>query len=215
MTKRKRVIHILLAVICLAAIVVGLIYYQNQGKKHIQKSYFRQNTAFTVCNDLFTSYRDETDQVYHGYQDVQHETILYAYLRLYEHDTGHTLTLEDVQNYLSAEYNENGSLRLSEQFPEIQGYIDFIWNCTESYPEKDADKIDYLTLYEMSLRDGLKIRCGMPYPYYIGNIPQPKMEMAIEWAFDVSDEQKAKGYVFARDIRWDEDSNPQPGDGAQ
>jgi hypothetical protein len=57
--------------------------------------------------------------------NVEDRNILYVYLVCYEKTTGNNLTLEQVQEYLSQEHEEDGSVRIftNGQYPEIAEYV--------------------------------------------------------------------------------------------
>ncbi len=137
MIKKKWIIILSAALLTIIAFIVStvlIINYQEQKKEHIQESYYRQNQAFVIIDKFFSTYESwraydiSEDIRYRSYDEIDSEPFLYAYLRLYEKETGNTLTLEDIREYLSQEYNDNGTLRLSEQYPNIQAYIDFLWD---------------------------------------------------------------------------------------
>ena len=204
MTKKKWFIILSAALLMVIAIIVStvlIINYQEQKKEHMQESYYRQNQAFVIIDNLFVTYvswwADELpeDVQYHSYDEIDSESYLYAYLRLYEYETGNTLTLEDVREYLSQEYNDDVTLRLSEQYPNIQAYIDFLWDFSKTKPV--ANGATLLRQYEASLMWG---QDRLPEPYCdmkIYDLPLEQMQIVVDWSLNVSDEQRAEGYYFS------------------
>ncbi len=108
MTKKKWIIILSAALLTIIVFIVStvlIINYQEQKKEHIQESYYRQNQVF--IDRVFGIYSSRRAGInpqnvhYRSYDEIDSEPHLYAYLRLYEHETGNTLTLEDVREYLS------------------------------------------------------------------------------------------------------------------
>ena len=77
---------------------------------------------------------DERDMVYQPYP-FKYDTkyginySLYLYLKMYESETGNSIPYAMIVDYLSTEYEPNGSLRLCDNgmHPEIQAYVDWAW----------------------------------------------------------------------------------------
>lgn len=89
--------------------------YEKDKKEHqriIEMCYSDQNKAFPA--DSGYSYRET---VYQGYESKD-EVDLYVYLSAYNEcliakdSSAQKLTLADIEDYLSSEYNEDGSLRI-------------------------------------------------------------------------------------------------------
>lgn len=221
MTKKKQVILIgtiiALTMAALAAIVCCL---QRQKVEKIQESYRRQNYAFRLGGIDVRAYLYVPFpgiDYYLSYASIVHEGIsneneLQALLLLYEHDTGNTVTLEDVKDYLSQEYEEDGSLRMSSSYPQIQGYIDFMWKLYE----EDEKQLTTLSTFERKnlpknqLSEICKFvwglervgRAYLPAPYCISrsvtnahkesktigyqfdNLPKEQVKQIVDWIFD-------------------------------
>jgi hypothetical protein len=57
----------------------------------------------------------------------------YLALKLYKKETGLTLTYEELKDYLSQEYEPDGTLRLynNGRHPEIESYVEWMWEHRE------------------------------------------------------------------------------------
>ncbi len=91
----------------------------------LQLHYKHQNQPFGMSASTYYS-------GYHGYDEVR-ETELFVRLAAYnsrnmqENNGKEAVTLEDIEDYLSSEYNEDGSLRVDSIPENIQGYIDWFY----------------------------------------------------------------------------------------
>ena len=133
MKNAKRVILILLS-ITLVFITVNL-YTKDKEKQEILRQeqeiahyYDMQNDAFFIADEYISSYQSPLYGVYYPYEDVISRTDLYAGLLIYERETGNVLTLEEIEEYLSQEFEEDGTRRLYINYEEadIQGYVEFM-----------------------------------------------------------------------------------------
>lgn len=95
-------------------------------KEQIARYYTLQNYAFCITGRYIFDHGDNDSAVYQPYEKVMYETQLYAWLLIYERETGNHLTLSDIEEYLSQQYEEDGSLRLYINHENICGYVNFM-----------------------------------------------------------------------------------------
>ena len=133
MKNAKRVILILLR-ITLVFITVNL-YTKDKEKQEILRQeqelsnyYNLQNDAFFINSEYVTWSEYPIDNVYQPYGEIQYIPYLYTGLLIYERETGNVLTLEEIEEYLSQEFEEDGTRRLYINYEEadIQGYVEFM-----------------------------------------------------------------------------------------
>ncbi|MDO5649993.1 MAG: hypothetical protein Q4G11_05250 [Gallicola sp.] len=204
-TNRKINYHYLwmLVIIALIAITLFSVYkIRTNNQKELETSYFRQNGAFIMkpINDNYTStiLDQNFSKQFEAYENIESKSMLYAYLQLFEKETGVVLSFDEIKDYLSQEFNTDGSRRASKDYPKIQAYIDFIWGEHEKEKVKviEIEGPSLLTLYRRSLIEAME-ELREPYRYMsLMTVPLDQMEKMVAWAFDVSEEQKAKGYKF-------------------
>lgn len=121
-------------IICATAIIVGyvatlfVINYRKENMKDIsvEQAYEYQTMYFYL--------QDKTDlkEVYLPFSEYG-RNLLYCQLSYYEQQTGNKLKVDDIKDYLSSEYEKNGSLRLfnNGKHPEIFKYIK--WSTEHHY----------------------------------------------------------------------------------
>ncbi|MDO5649992.1 MAG: hypothetical protein Q4G11_05245 [Gallicola sp.] len=202
-TNRKINYHYLwmLVIIALIAITLFSVYkIRTNNQKELETSYFRQNGAFLMNpidgNYASTRLFQNFSKQFEEYENIESESMLYAYLRLFEKETGIVLSLDEIKDYLLQEFNPDGSRRASKDYPKIQAYIDFIWGEHEKVIEKEKERPGLIHLYERSLIEAKK-ELREPYrSMRFMTVPLEQMKKMVAWAFDVSEEQKAKGYKF-------------------
>lgn len=137
----KRKMIMVLAAFLALLLVVGLFflikYIKETKQRAIELGYRRQNYAFAIID--YITFLNEYEKQYHDFESVCMPGQLYARIMLYNHDTGHTFSVEQIKEYLSKECEDDGSLRVSKNHPEIQDYIDFI--CYSAGYSETGDKI--------------------------------------------------------------------------
>ncbi|MBD5512597.1 MAG: hypothetical protein HDR08_15315 [Lachnospiraceae bacterium] len=133
--KKKRVITIVILILVLSCIAGGVFAYTERKKKQeetlekilIAIEYQRQNGTFPRTSG---HYADEA--FYVGYDAIR-ENEMYVSLMAYnewnrEHGVeAEELTLADIEEYLSAEYNEDGSLRIQSGYENIRAYVEWYY----------------------------------------------------------------------------------------
>lgn len=165
MKRKKAVIVMLLLLFLIAVIGVGL-FFREQRIKQLEKDlkiyYSQQNKTLPQKSTDGYEYRPLSKEItYRGYDTID-EPELYVNLTvynecidLYEEDTP-KLTLKDIEDYLSSEYNEDGSLRIYDSRrnmryandPEIGAYVDWYlcggrYDIAEYWIELDRIEGDY------------------------------------------------------------------------
>ena len=154
--KKKKVVKILVVLLCLVAIG-GIIFYTSEKRREraewaeqglLRIDYREQNGALPRVSG-----HPINEEVYVGYDAVD-EVELYVQIMAYneyvrENNTGDKeLSLADFEEYLSSEFNEDGSLRIHEGYEHIRAYVDW-------YFEAEGDEIitEYWGELEMITRE--------------------------------------------------------------
>ncbi len=133
--KKKRVIIIVTLILVLSCIAVGVFACTERRKKQektlekilIAIEYRRQNGTFPRTSG---HYADEA--FYVGYDAIR-ENEMYVSLAAYnewnrEHGVeAEELTLADIEEYLSSEHNEDGSLRIQSGYENIRAYVEWYY----------------------------------------------------------------------------------------
>ena len=134
--KKKKVITIVILILILSCIAVGVFACTERRKKQeealekvlIAIEYRRQNGTFPR-----TSEHDIEEAFYVGYDAIV-ESEMYVSLAVYnewnrEHGKeAKELTLADIEEYLSSEYNEDGSLRIQSGYENIRAYVEWYYD---------------------------------------------------------------------------------------
>ena len=133
--KKKKVITAIILILvlsCIAGIVFARIERRKKQEETLEKiliaiEYQRQNGTFPRTSG---HYADEP--IYVGYDAIR-ENKMYVYLAAYnewnrEHGVeAEELTLADIEEYLSSEYNEDGSLRIQSGYENIRAYVEWYY----------------------------------------------------------------------------------------
>ncbi len=133
--KKKKVITAIILILVLSCIAGTAWAYTERRKKQeealekvlIAIEYQRQNGTFPRTSG---HYADEA--FYVGYDAIR-ENEMYVSLMAYnewnrEHgEEAEELTLADIEEYLSSEYNEDGSLRIQSGYENIQAYVEWYY----------------------------------------------------------------------------------------
>ena len=92
---------------------------KDRQQAKIEYLYSRQNFAFDMG----------TDKCFKGSDEVHMKPII-ENLAAYEEDTQTygRISIDDVFDYLSSEYNENGELAVLHMPENIEAYIDWFWS---------------------------------------------------------------------------------------
>ena len=146
MKNAKRALLILLSVVLL--FVTLNWYIKGREDKEILKQeqelanhYTLQNNAFFITGRyVYNTSNDPESTQYYPLKETKLKPLLYAWLLVYEQETGNILTLEEVEEYLSREFEEDGTRRLYTDYENenIQGYIEFMeamWGKTRAQTE--------------------------------------------------------------------------------
>ena len=130
--KKKRVIIIVILILILSCIAVGVFACTERRKMQekilIAIEYRRQNGTFPR-----TSEHSIEEAFYVGYDAIV-ESEMYVSLAAYnewnrEHGKeAKDLTLADIEEYLSSEYNEDESLRIQSGYENIRAYVEWYYD---------------------------------------------------------------------------------------
>ncbi|MBQ6996524.1 MAG: hypothetical protein IJN64_18880 [Lachnospiraceae bacterium] len=132
---KKSIWRSIFVLICVLIIVGGVIHYQKQQRMQqelaqqilLGQEYKRQNSAFS----LVRGYSNMKEQ-YVGYEGIDQEE-LFVRLTVYNEwinssDSQYKeVTMEDVKEYLSNQYNEDGSLRIYAGYDNIRDYMEWYY----------------------------------------------------------------------------------------
>jgi len=156
--KKKKIIKRVIVLLCIfIVLIVAFFTIQKERKKReewvqqqlVAIDYREQNRAFPRVSG-----HPIKEEYYVGYDAID-EPKLYVCLSAYNEwiqlkdREQQKLTLEDVEEYLSSEYNEDGSLRIQEGYENIRAYVDWYYeegggNAIAEYWEKlDDIAIEY------------------------------------------------------------------------
>ena len=133
--KEKRTLIKLVLVLALISFSIAGVYFYGLQKKIdserrlIEIKYERQSVAFGKgMSKEFVSIND--------YSEDNMITLRY-YLAAYEEAVGSddVPTAQDVKQYLSDKYDENGNLAILDRPKKLQKYIDWFWNGGELYAD--------------------------------------------------------------------------------
>jgi len=157
---KKRVLIIACAVILLIGVAIGAvqlhrhIIHQREveaemaEQRRIAETYFRLNFAFFLVSfstgdreemliemgGMYISYPQDDWFVSNRFGiDVTH----YLFLKVYERETGATLSHDTMIEYFSHEFEPDGSLRLynNGKHPEMEAYVEWVWEGALNWEE--------------------------------------------------------------------------------
>ena len=160
--KKKKVITVIILILllcCITGTVWACIERRKKQEETLEKiliaiEYQRQNGTFPRTSG---HYADEA--FYVGYDAIR-ENEMYVSLAAYnewnrEHgEEAEELTLADIEEYLSSEYNEDGSLRIQSGYENIRAYVEWYYEIggdeviKEYWKKLDYIAIEYRGLYQ-------------------------------------------------------------------
>ena len=133
--KNKKILRVIIIFLCLI-VMSGTIFFCNEQRRIKEErakqgilaiDYREQNRAFPRVAG-----RPIKEEYYVGYDAID-EPQLYVCLSAYNewirlnYKEESELTLEDIEKYLSSEYNEDGSLRIQKGYENIRAYVDWYY----------------------------------------------------------------------------------------
>ena len=161
MKKKKVITYIVLVLMltCIAGTAWACTERRKKQEEALEKvlitiEYQRQNGTFPRTSE---HYIEEASYV--GYDDIE-ENEMYVSLVAYNkwnHEHGveaEELTLADIEEYLSSEYNEDGSLRIQSGYENIRAYVEWYYQIggdeviEEYWNELDDIAIEQRRLYQ-------------------------------------------------------------------
>jgi hypothetical protein len=120
---------VILLVISLVSFGIYHIYGVKKAKEDakLKKMYERQNFAF--CMEMDPYYKEFSEE---------YIEILIEKLAAYEEDTqtADVVTVENIKEYLSSEYNKDKKLAVLNKPSNIEAYIDWFWSGGDRYAEE-------------------------------------------------------------------------------
>ncbi len=129
--KKKKVVKVLIILSCFLVVAGAVLLYVGQKKmmerKILRIDYREQNDALPLMPE-YPVFVEE----YVSYEAIDKEE-LYVRLAAYnermrsEEANIPELTLADVEEYLSSEYNEDGSLRIQKGYENIRSYVNWFY----------------------------------------------------------------------------------------
>jgi hypothetical protein len=151
-----------IAVLLITAAALGLYIKNSIEKKQeqeIAEYYTTQNDAFFISDTYSYGVNRIDCTVYRTLEDSNYDSLLYAWLLIYEQETGNVLTIGEIEEYLSQEFEEDGTRRLYINYENenIQNYIEFVrqmWQKTrEQVANIPRDELQNIPWEERSYRD--------------------------------------------------------------
>ncbi len=140
--KKKNMVKTLIILSCFLVMAGAVLLYVGQKKmmerKILRIDYREQNDALPLMPEYLVFVEE-----YVGYEAIDKEE-LYVRLAAYnermrsEEVSIPELTLADVEEYLSSEYNEDGSLRIQKGYENIRSYVNWFYK-----KEGDKDIAEY------------------------------------------------------------------------
>ena len=117
MNKKDKVFIIIFLLIVVGAIIGRVVIHLDKEKQHMASLYYKQNTAFGLSGDL--SKRD----YYHGADELvlnEFAVNLFVYNSM---NPDSQLSVDEVVEYLSEEYDSNKKPKIYSQPENISSYI--------------------------------------------------------------------------------------------
>ena len=164
---KKKVFVIVVTVVTVIIVITGVKHLE---EKQTEKEQIELAYAYKHQNRAFPRDEGEINEYgYIGYEAIN-EKELYVALEVYNKENeGEELGGEDVKEYLSQEYNEGGTPRVLEGWPEIRAYenwyfkgmgseeIEEYWKTLQKiateygriYPNFTSDAVQDLTLNQI------------------------------------------------------------------
>ena len=164
---KKKVFVIVVTVVTVIIVITGVKHLE---EKQTEKEQIELAYAYKHQNRAFPRDEGEINEYgYIGYEAIN-EKELYVALEVYNKENeGEELGGEDVKEYLSQEYNEDGTPRVLEGWPEIRAYenwyfrgmgseeIEEYWKTLQKiateygriYPNFTSDAVQDLTLNQI------------------------------------------------------------------
>ena len=165
---KKRISIIIAVITAILIIIIAGVKYSEQ--KQTEKEQIELAYAYKHQNRAFPRDEGEINEYgYIGYEAIN-EKELYVALEVYNKENeGEDLEVEGVKEYLSQEYNEDGTPRVLEGWPEIRAYenwyfrgmgseeIEEYWKTLQKiateygriYPNFTSDAVQDLTLNQI------------------------------------------------------------------
>ena len=123
--------------VAVAAIPRYMKYQKLKKEEQIATNYELQNDAFFITS-LYTygSSQDPVRTIHYTMEENNQIPRLYAWLLIYEQETGNVLTIGEIEEYLSQEFEEDGTRRMYVNYENenIQDYVEFmkaLWDKTK------------------------------------------------------------------------------------
>ncbi|MBD5512631.1 MAG: hypothetical protein HDR08_15505 [Lachnospiraceae bacterium] len=130
--KKKKIITVIILILVLSCIAVGVFACTERRKMRekilIAIEYRRQNGTFSR-----TSEHPIEEAFYVGYDAIEKSEMYVSLVAYNEWNREHgkeveELTLADIEEYLSSEYNEDGSLRIQSGYENIRAYVEWYYD---------------------------------------------------------------------------------------
>ena len=160
----KKKLTVLVFIFLIIGLITGMLYGYYQRKKLIREwaegeirsiDYWEQNVAFGMDASLWES-------GYQGY-DIVDEKEMYVRLEVYnswnkkKNNGREVLCLADIEDYLSSEYNEDGSFRVTNRSVEIQEYIKWFFGDGNGEIEEYWDELQTIGLNYERKHQGIEL----------------------------------------------------------
>ena len=160
MRNNKKIVVTIVSIILVVLIWMFLKNgMEKQEKQEIANYYTIQNAAFFITDKYLLDRTLLEETIYQSYASINMKSNLFSWLLIYEQETGNMLTIEEIEEYLSQEFEEDGTRRLYVNYENenIQSYVEFMWQMWQKTREQVAtiprDELQNIPWEERSYRD--------------------------------------------------------------
>ena len=154
MKKYLTIIKILIFIVIIGACFGGYKYHEHvEREKEVRWLYRIQGSVYPRDNGVINQYE------YFDYSAI-YENALCIELHAYNYFQGKSLTVEDVKEYLSNPYNEDGTLRVEIGWDKMHEYEEWYVavGANEQIPEYESMFIKAVCAYEYEIGNSRNIK---------------------------------------------------------
>jgi len=133
---RRAVVLIMVAAVVTASASAFLLHRHSRQQEAVKEAYIRVHYAFCMGDGTYSIFLDEGLLTCYTPLDVPEDANaygvyfrLYFALKLYKSETGRTIAYRTAADYLSEEFEPDGTRRLYNNglHPEIEEYVEWAW----------------------------------------------------------------------------------------
>jgi len=152
---KEKMILITCLAMFLIVVVGGILIMQNHNERmltleqerQVAEAYLRVNIAFRIATDEMYILMPEMDPERDGeFNSFGINGSRFLQLRVFERETGNTLSHEMMVDYFSQEFEPDGSLRLynNGNHPEIEAFVNWMWEVPQGQRWDDLHDYRFL-----------------------------------------------------------------------